>query len=196
MTRVRFVPMPGSLISALDSAGATVVAATSSPMVRFRLEASSLIHGDFSICSAMSGSGSRIAGRQIHSRFRLTAPHSRAPGIATSASFAGAVLLRRPGAYGPQFELPSAPPRRLTATVSVSLFRSAIDLCSDDLASERLTSAKPVVSQADTPACVIYLTSGAKYCLINSLVPGGLAVFEKWPSPIIQHGFCFSIEPT
>src|SRR5215471_13308771 len=123
-------------------------------MVPFRLEASSLIHGDFSICTAMSGSGSRIAGRQIHSRFRPTVPRSRAPGIATSASFAGAVLLRRPGAYGPQFELPSVRPRRLTVTVSASLFRSAIDLCRNDFASERL--AKPVASQGVTPASVIH----------------------------------------
>jgi hypothetical protein len=43
MTRTRFAPTPASLILGHNSAGATAVAATWSPMVPFRSEASSLI---------------------------------------------------------------------------------------------------------------------------------------------------------
>ncbi len=67
-------------ILALGSVGATLAAATRPPMVPFQLEASSPINGEFSICTATRGSGSKTAGRQFHRKSPLTARHFRVLG--------------------------------------------------------------------------------------------------------------------
>jgi hypothetical protein len=94
MTRHSSAPTAGLPISGPASYRGAPAAATQPRMALLKSESSSPIPGAYSICTATSGNGSRIAGHQTRWKFPPTDRLSRARGIVKWASFEAAVLPR------------------------------------------------------------------------------------------------------